>query len=101
MRGNGNGRAAEQLSAGLRHLHGRSQLAARMPSCLRSPHGCCSPHDTAAAGHSLLKKKADALNMRFRQILRKIVETKEEMGKVMKVRSGRLSWPAQHADVVR
>lgn len=39
----------------------------------------------AAAGHSLLKKKADALNMRFRQILRKIVETKEEMGKVMKV----------------
>ncbi|KAI7840564.1 hypothetical protein COHA_005718 [Chlorella ohadii] len=38
----------------------------------------------ATKGHSLLKKKADALNMRFRQILRKIVETKEEMGKVMK-----------------
>lgn len=35
-------------------------------------------------GHSLLKKKADALNMRFRQILKKIVDTKEEMGKVMK-----------------
>lgn len=54
-----------------------------MPHRLLSPHGCCS--NTAAAGHSLLKKKADALNMRFRQILRKIVETKEEMGKVMKV----------------
>lgn len=39
---------------------------------------------TRAPGHSLLKKKADALNMRFRQILKKIVETKEEMGKVMK-----------------
>ncbi|PSC71673.1 V-type proton ATPase subunit D-like [Micractinium conductrix] len=38
----------------------------------------------ATKGHSLLKKKADALNMRFRQILRKIVETKEEMGRVMK-----------------
>lgn len=36
------------------------------------------------AGHSLLKKKADALNMRFRQILKKIVDTKEEMGRVMK-----------------
>lgn len=38
----------------------------------------------ATKGHALLKKKADALNMRFRQILKKIVQTKEEMGKVMK-----------------
>ncbi|KAI3430836.1 hypothetical protein D9Q98_009247 [Chlorella vulgaris] len=38
----------------------------------------------ATKGHSLLKKKADALNMRFRQILKKIVDTKEEMGRVMK-----------------
>ncbi|KAL4451447.1 hypothetical protein ABPG77_009519 [Micractinium sp. CCAP 211/92] len=38
----------------------------------------------ATKGHSLLKKKADALNMRFRQILKKIVDNKEEMGKVMK-----------------
>jgi len=35
-------------------------------------------------GHSLLKKKADALQMKFRQILKKIVETKELMGEVMK-----------------
>ncbi len=33
---------------------------------------------------SLLKKKADALQMRFRQILKKIVETKQTMGDVMK-----------------
>lgn len=38
----------------------------------------------ASKGHALLKKKADALNMRFRQILRKIVETKERMGDLMK-----------------
>ena len=51
----------------------------------RLPNYCHPASSPAAAGHSLLKKKADALNMRFRQILRKIVETKEEMGKVMKV----------------
>lgn len=38
----------------------------------------------ATKGHALLKKKADALNMRFRQILKKIVQTKEQMGDVMK-----------------
>jgi len=38
----------------------------------------------AQKGHSLLKKKADALQMRFRLILKKIVETKQTMGEVMK-----------------
>jgi len=38
----------------------------------------------AQKGHSLLKKKADALNFRFRQILGKIVENKVLMGEVMK-----------------
>lgn len=38
----------------------------------------------AQNGHSLLKKKADALQLRFRMILKKIVETKSLMGDVMK-----------------
>ena len=38
----------------------------------------------AQKGHSLLKKKADALQMRFRLVLKKIVETKQTMGDVMK-----------------
>ncbi|OQR67979.1 V-type proton ATPase subunit D-like [Tropilaelaps mercedesae] len=38
----------------------------------------------AQKGHSLLKKKADALQIRFRAILKKIVETKKLMGQMMK-----------------
>ena len=38
----------------------------------------------AQTGHSLLKKKADALQLRFRMILKQIVETKTTMGEVMK-----------------
>ena len=38
----------------------------------------------ATKGHQLLKKKSDALSMQFRQILKKIVQTKESMGDVMK-----------------
>ncbi|KAK7105140.1 V-type proton ATPase subunit D-like [Littorina saxatilis] len=39
----------------------------------------------AQKGHSLLKKKADALTLRFRTILKKIIETKVLMGEVMKM----------------
>jgi len=38
----------------------------------------------AQTGRSLLKKKADALSMRFRQILKRIIETKTLMGQVMR-----------------
>lgn len=38
----------------------------------------------ATKGHALLKKKADALSLRFRTILKSIVNAKEEMGKLMK-----------------
>lgn len=38
----------------------------------------------ATKGHALLKKKADALSLRFRMILKNIVNAKEEMGKLMK-----------------
>jgi V-type H+-transporting ATPase subunit D len=38
----------------------------------------------AQKGHSLLKKKADALTLRFRQILSKIIETKNLVGEIMK-----------------
>ena len=38
----------------------------------------------AHTGRNLLKKKADALAMRFRQILKRIIETKTLMGTVMR-----------------
>ncbi|XP_054096624.1 V-type proton ATPase subunit D isoform X2 [Callithrix jacchus] len=38
----------------------------------------------AQTGRNLLKKKSDALTLRFRQILKKIIETKMLMGKVMR-----------------
>ncbi|KAF6160012.1 hypothetical protein GIB67_033096 [Kingdonia uniflora] len=38
----------------------------------------------ATRGHALLKKKSDALTVQFRQILKKIVATKESMGDIMK-----------------
>lgn len=38
----------------------------------------------AQKGHSLLKKKADALQIRFRSILKKIIEAKNLMGNVMR-----------------
>jgi len=41
----------------------------------------------AVQGHSLLKKKADALNLRFRAILREIKQKKEEMTAHMKAAS--------------
>lgn len=41
----------------------------------------------ATRGHALLKKKSDALTVQFRQILKKIVSTKESMGDIMKASS--------------
>eukprot|EP00803_Ostreobium_quekettii_P009235 evm.model.scf_479.1 EVM.evm.TU.scf_479.1 scf_479:3578-6104(+) len=38
----------------------------------------------ATKGHALLKKKADALTVRFRAILRQIIEAKEAMGQTMR-----------------
>ncbi|KAI8473595.1 MAG: ATP synthase subunit D-domain-containing protein [Monoraphidium minutum] len=38
----------------------------------------------ATKGHALLKKKADALTVRYRQILKEIVEAKQGMGDTMK-----------------
>jgi V-type H+-transporting ATPase subunit D len=38
----------------------------------------------ATKGHALLKKKADALTVRYRQILKEIVEAKQGMGDAMK-----------------
>ena len=38
----------------------------------------------AQTGHRLLKKKADALQLKFRSILKKIIETKQLMGELMK-----------------
>ncbi|KAL5039512.1 hypothetical protein BDV3_002903 [Batrachochytrium dendrobatidis] len=41
----------------------------------------------AQTGHSLLKRKSEALTRRFRDILRKIDEAKRKMGKVLQVAS--------------
>jgi V-type H+-transporting ATPase subunit D len=41
----------------------------------------------ATRGHALLKKKSDALTVQFRQILKRIVSTKELMGEIMKTSS--------------
>ena len=41
-------------------------------------------HKGAQSGHRLLKKKADALKLKFRGILREIVSKKEKMGDIMK-----------------
>ncbi|KAL0912394.1 hypothetical protein M5K25_018362 [Dendrobium thyrsiflorum] len=41
----------------------------------------------ATRGHALLKKKSDALTVQFRQILKKIVSTKESMGDIMRASS--------------
>jgi len=56
----------------------------------------------AIRGHSLLKKKSDALTMRFRALLGKLADAKEEMGKEMKTASFSLAtakWAASPLDI--
>jgi len=56
----------------------------------------------AIRGHSLLKKKSDALTLRFRSILSKIAECKESMGHNMKSASFSLAkakWAAHPSDI--
>jgi len=56
----------------------------------------------AVRGHSLLKKKSDALTLRFRSILSKIAECKELMGTSMKSASfslARAKWAANPSDI--
>jgi len=56
----------------------------------------------ALRGHSLLKKKSDALTLRFRSILNKIAECKESMGVNMKSASFSLAkakWAAHPSDI--
>jgi len=56
----------------------------------------------AVRGHSLLKKKSDALTLRFRSILNKIAECKTQMGHSMKSASfslARAKWAAHPSDI--
>ena len=50
------------------------------------PYSLVKPLVTQGAqkGHSLLKKKSDALTLKFRATLKKIIENKTVMGDVMK-----------------
>jgi len=51
----------------------------------------------AKKGHDLLKKKADALTMRFRAILKEILQNKEAMGKEMRDAHFSLATAKYHA----
>ena len=55
----------------------------------------------AQKGHSLLKRKSDALSVRFRSILQKIDEAKRKMGKVMQVASFSLAEVTYSAGDIR
>jgi len=61
-------------------------------------HGLKLRLKAAERGHSLLKKKADALNMRFRALLREIKEKKEQMGQQMRDASFSLVGAKRSAD---
>lgn len=56
----------------------------------------------AIRGHSLLKKKSDALSLRFRALLGKLADAKEDMGNSMKTASFALAtakWAAHPQDI--
>ena len=55
----------------------------------------------AQKGHSLLKRKSDALTQRFRVILQKIDEAKRKMGKVMQIASFSLAEVTYSAGDIR
>ncbi|KAK4699038.1 V-type H+-transporting ATPase subunit D, partial [Phenoliferia sp. Uapishka_3] len=65
----------------------QTELWDTYPACALTLNAPLPPDsvELPSSGHSLLKKKADALNKRFRTILGKIADAKMKMGRVMQL----------------